>query len=261
MAAAAVDRDVQDVRTGLQGPGPGGDDAVFAHVDVGAEGRDGPRAGGVEDAFGDHHRRPVVPLLARLEHEPDISAQLAAMGVEQACGTDESGSVQVVSAGVHVLVGRGERLCGQLLDGQGVHVPTQQHRGSLGRSVRRGAPQHGHHLGGSLPGGDLEVEVGQGLQHRGLGAWEIESDLGVGVESASQLLQLRQESGGLGQEVLTGAGHAAHRRLTSTLAMTTEPAETEVKPPTSIGGSMTLSRASFSSSSRAIDRATSLVRR
>src|SRR5699024_5877899 len=56
VAAAAVDRDLEDVRTGLERPWAGADDSPWARIHMCAEGRDRPATRRFEYALFDHDR-------------------------------------------------------------------------------------------------------------------------------------------------------------------------------------------------------------
>ena len=84
-----------------------------------------PSAARVEDSLGDHGRGTTGAFLGRLEHEDDIARQVIAQLVQDACGTDQSGNVEIVAAGVHGAIGCGIREVDEFIDGEGIHVCAQ----------------------------------------------------------------------------------------------------------------------------------------
>ena len=120
-------------------------------------------------------------LLRRLKHQPHPAGQGLPLLPQQGGGPQQHGGVGVVAAGVHHagdLGGKGQ--AGGLLDGQGVHVRPQQHRGA-----GMAAENLGHHTGvphraeGDGPGGQL-------LSYPAAGLKLLESQLGPLVEGAAQ---------------------------------------------------------------------------
>ena len=120
-------------------------------------------------------------LLRRLKHQPDPAGQRLPLLREKGGGPQQHGGVGVVAAGVHDagdLGGKGQ--AGLLLDGQGVHVRPQQHRGT-----GAAAANLSHHAGvpyraeGDGPGGQL-------LPYPAAGLKLLEPQLGLPVEGTAQ---------------------------------------------------------------------------
>ena len=148
--------------------------------------RVGAPPGRVEHALLDHHAGAVPALLARLEHEHHVAAQVVAVLGEQASTTDEGRRVQVVAAGVHRAVGRREVEPGLLVDRQRVHVRAQQH-GLRVVLVAGSSAQHRRHRGGTGPGRDLQTEAVELAEDALLGAWQVQPDLRLLVQLAAKL--------------------------------------------------------------------------
>ena len=70
--------------------------------------------------------RAVHGLLRRLKEQLYRAPQLSLVLPQQPGGAQQGGGVEIVPAGVHAPVFRGEGQSGLLLHGQGVHIPPQQ---------------------------------------------------------------------------------------------------------------------------------------
>ena len=105
-------------------------------------------------------KRPVVALLAGLEHEQHSSGQVVAVRLQQAGGAGEHRHVQVGAGVHHVVGGAGELGARVLVHWQCVHVAAQQDR-------RPGPPsvEHGGHPARALVQRDVEPEVVDRLEH------------------------------------------------------------------------------------------------
>jgi hypothetical protein len=158
----------------------------------------------VEQPLVQHEPGTVEPLLARLHHEHDLPGQLVAALGEQPGGAQQHRHVRVVPAGVH-RTGHlgGEVQPGVLVHRQRVHVPAQQ----VGRAGP-GAAQHADHRAGARPGAHLDREVGEGLQHGGLGARQLQPDLGEPVQLPAQVDGAVGIGPGGGQELSGRVRHA-----------------------------------------------------
>ena len=205
VSARPVDGQVEVGEAGHERPALRREATSNVGFDVDAVGRDDRDSGGLEHALGDHRLGPAFDLLGGLEHEDDRPGDLLAVSREQACGTDESRRVQVVTARVHIPVLRGEVEAGVLDDRQRVHVPAQQHRGP-------GFPalEDGHHRGERLPRGDLKSQPGELIEHRPLREGKVESQFGVRVQLPSQGNEIAEVALSFGAEIWGGHG-APHR--------------------------------------------------
>jgi hypothetical protein len=145
---------------------------------VGAAGR--PRA--VQQPLVDHVPGAVEALLAGLEHEQDPPRELVAALREHPHGGGEHCDVGVVAAGVHAAVHLGgEGQAGVLGQRQRVHVAAQQHRGAAPLAL-----QHGHHRADRTAEVHLYRQVGQRGDHRIARARQVESELGMPLQGATQ---------------------------------------------------------------------------
>jgi len=126
--------------------------------------------------------RRALALLARLEHEDHRAGQVRLPGAEQPRGTGQHGCVHVVTAGVHRAgYRRRVRQPGLLGDGQGVHVPAQQHH-----RARPPAAQHRGHRAERPACADLQRQPVQRVQHLALRLRQVQADLGLAVDRMPQ---------------------------------------------------------------------------
>ena len=100
--------------------------------------------------------------------------------------------MQVVTAGVHVSVDRCVVESGGFGDGQGIHVSAQQNRGT-----GHAAAEHGDDRAEALTCGDLEWQALERVEDLLLSEGQLESQLRVAVEHATQVTQF----GGQGQSL------------------------------------------------------------
>ena len=154
--------------------------------------------------FVEHPSCSVPAFLAGLEHEDDVALEsVAVRGKEPGC-SDEHRGVQVVTTCVHRAVDlAGEVQPGPLLDGQRVHVPAQQD----GRARARTAQDRGHRRD-SRPRRHFQIKTVDRLQHRALGDRQLEADLGVLVQRATQVHQVVDHAVGVVVEPVV-EGHMA----------------------------------------------------
>ena len=131
---------------------------------------------------------PVIALFAGLEHEHDVSGQGVPVTMEEFEGTDQSGRVQVVTAGVHPPRGGCEVEACRLRHGQSVHVSAQQHSGDdAGRILSALATAEDDDEGGeSIALRHLDVEAFDGVEDEFLGDGQIKPDLGVLMQCTTQ---------------------------------------------------------------------------
>ena len=162
----------------------------------------------VEEPLIDHVARAGEALLARLERESDGAGEIASCG-EDSGRADEHGDVCVVAACVHRAVD-GARVLGSCVLGhrQRVHVGAEQDRGpgswpgQVGDDGRRRRAR-----------ADVEAEAVERGEDRGLRAWQLEPELGLGVDTAA-------EGDRIGQHCCRGLEELLHRR---TLRPSSEP--------------------------------------
>ena len=161
-----------------------------------------PTTGSIEHALLDHERCTAGALFAGLEHEHDIARERLAALVQQARSAQQHRNMQVVAAGVHPTVDlRLERQVVVFLNGQRIHVGTQQHRARGTRSAIDGtSTKYGSHRGQCLAQGDLQAEALQLPEHRRLCVRQIETDLGVTVQRVAHAGDLGGQGLGVGEE-------------------------------------------------------------
>ena len=196
MASGAVDLQVEVGEPGHERPALGGEPSSLVGFDVDSVRSDKGHACRLEEALGDHRLGASFDFLGRLEHEHDGPGQLVTVRGEQTSGTDEASSVHVMATSVHVAVRRGVVESGVLSDGQGIHVPPQQHRRS-GTS----ALEHGDDRGQRLSGGDFEAQVGEFFEDGLLGEGQLVAELWVGVQGATQCHKIVLQILSLGAEI------------------------------------------------------------
>ncbi len=194
--AADHDREVAAGRHHRAGPAEELGVGIHRGEDVHAVRRVGAPSRRVEHALLDHHAGAVPALLAGLEHQHHVAAQVVAVLGEQPGAADQARGVQVVPAGVHRAVGGRELEPGLLGDGQRVHVGAQQHRLRVGL-VAGPAAQHRGHRGGVGAGGDLQAEAVELLEHLLLRARQVEPDLRGAVQVLAQLGQVAGHAPGV----------------------------------------------------------------
>ena len=120
----------------------------------------------------------VPALLAGLEHEHHVArAGGRGAAASRRAPPIRLGGVQVVPAGVHRAVGRGEVQPGLLGDRQRVHVAAQQH--GPGRRVAGAAAQHGRDRVVPVPVEISRPSPSSSREHLLLGARQVEPDLRV----------------------------------------------------------------------------------
>ncbi len=103
-----------------------------------------------------------------------------------------------MTAGVHGAVDLGGvHEPGVLGHGQRVHVAAEQHGAARATGVERG-----DHRAQGIARADVESEVGDGLEHPGLGAGQVEPELGVLVQLTAQRDGLGQQTAGLLQQLV-----------------------------------------------------------
>jgi hypothetical protein len=123
----------------------------------------------------EHRFGPARALLARLEHEDDVTVELVARGAEQPRGAHQHRHVQVVPAGVHGSADLGGVLqAGELRDRQRVHVGAQQHGG---RSRPAATDDRGDRAERRARR-DLQRQARQRREQRLLGTRQVQADLG-----------------------------------------------------------------------------------
>ena len=177
MGAAAIDRDLEDVRSGHRRSGIGDD---FANR------KPGPVVHSVnalhrkafEQAFIDHDLSAAGPFFRRLENEIGSAGEITRRR-KVFRGTQQHCHMAVVAAGVHLsghLGAVGD--IGLFLHGQGVHVGTQTD-GTLAVAV---AFQHADDTGPGKAAHDLDTEFLQVARHKVRGPMFLERDLGVGMD-------------------------------------------------------------------------------
>ena len=158
----------------------------------------------VEQPLLEHVAGAVQALLPRLQHEHDLPGQQVAPLGEQPGGAEQHRHVGVVPAGVHGagdLGGEGQ--AGVLVHLQGVHVGAQQ----VGRSRPRPA-EDADDRADRRPGGHLDRQLGEGVEHRGLGLRQLQPDLGVPVQPAAQVDRAVGVVVGGGEQVRGADRHA-----------------------------------------------------
>ena len=148
----------------------------------------------LEQALLDHHARPVIALLAGLEHEHHATGrELARRATSmRAALTSIATWVSCPQACMAPATSEANGRPGVFLQGQGVHVGAQQHRGA-----RPAALERGHDRGRLLAGARLQTETVERLQHRLLGAGQGEADLGVAMDAAAECDRVVQQAAGL----------------------------------------------------------------
>ena len=194
MGADAADLDVHAVG--------GGRDDVERHRNGPRwlAGRDveGERVVGTRETFVEavlqHLAGAEDALLGGLDHEDEGARPAVAAVHHLAGGSDESGDVHVVAAGVHDrlfdpggvdLAGdRGVVETGPLLDGQAVHVGAHQDRRSLA------VLKHGDDAGAADAGGHLIAERAEFAGHAGGGHVFEPGEFRVAVEVVEQVRQI-----------------------------------------------------------------------
>lgn len=202
MPALAANRHPQDVGRRHDRAGPGRDPAAGQAIgcDVQREGRVERLARRAQDTLVDHRARPVVPLLARLEHEHHIALEALPAVREQRRRADEPGGVQIVPAGMHPARQLGGVLHPrQLVHRQRVHVPPQQHR-----PAGTATAQHGRDRGQLLAQRDLERETVERGEDLLLRTRQPEAELRLAVQRAAEPHEIGLEFPGAFQY-----GHAA----------------------------------------------------
>ena len=110
--------------------------------------------------------------------------------------------MQVVAAGVHVVVCGGERATRLLAQRQGVHVRAQQYRHRALAALA--AAQYRHDGTQIVAAVNLQRQVFQGFEHLLLRARQVQANFGVLVHIAPELLQLREQFPAFLQEHLAG---------------------------------------------------------
>ena len=150
----------------------------------------------LQHPLAEHHARAVEALLAGLEHEHDVALEPVAVPGEQPGRPDERRRVQVVPAGVHRAVRRGEVKAGLLVDGQRVHVAADQDRTGVA-VVASPAAQHADDRRGLGSGRDLEAEAVELGEHPLLGVRQREADFRVAVQRLPQLDEVSLDRGGI----------------------------------------------------------------
>ena len=150
----------------------------------------------LQHPLAEHHPRAVEALLAGLEHEHDVALEPVAVACEQPGRPDQRRRVQVVPAGVHRAVRRGEVKAGLLVDGQRVHVAADQDRTGVA-VVASPAAQHADDRRGPGSGRDLEAEAVELGEHPLLGVRQLEADLRVAVQRLPQLDEVSLDRGGI----------------------------------------------------------------
>ena len=176
--------------------------------DVQRVGRGRARARGVEHALFDHEAGAVEALLARLEHEHDVTGEpVAALG-EHPGRPDQHGRVQVVPARVHV-PGIADRngTSTSSATGSASMSPRSSTTSPLAAVGHGPAPEHGGHRRRRAAGADLERQAVESRQHLLLRAREVEPDLGLGVQPVPQVGEIGGEGPGVVEEI-RGEGHA-----------------------------------------------------
>ena len=166
----------------------------------------------VEQSFVEHVPRAVKAFLAGLEHEAHRPRKVRATRREHARRTDEHRDVRVVAARVHRAVDRAGVIQRRVLGhGQGVHVGAEQ---DDRRALRtRGAVEVGDDRRDLGARSDVEIQVGQRLHDRGLGAGQLETELGMAMDASPQVDGIGQLLGRLCQERIGGEdGHLREPR-------------------------------------------------
>ncbi len=146
-----------------------------------------PGTGDVEQALVEHRLRAAVTFLPRLEHEHDRTGQRVALGAQQPGGSNQSGGVQVVPAGVHGVAGGGEGEPGVFADRQCVHVAAEQHS-----RARMRAAQNRRHRRAPVPRRDLQREPAERVEHRLLCTGKVQPHFRIGVQLPAQRDQVRR---------------------------------------------------------------------
>ncbi len=150
-------------------------------------------------------------LLAGLEHQQHVAAELVAPVEQQARRAEQHGHVRVVAAGVHRVAGlRRELEPGVLVEGQAVHVAAQQDggrgMGCLGRAtVSALAPRFVPSMTAVTDPTDVPRRRRQPhplelRHHERLGPGQLQPDLGASVERAASRDDFGEEGLSGGEE-------------------------------------------------------------
>ena len=162
---------------------------------------------GVEQALVEHDLGAALALLAGLEHEHDPAPEVPAACRQHGGRAGEHRRVGVVPARVHGAVdGAGEVEAGVLGHRERVHVPSEQDGGAGLVAV-----EHRHDRGRGRAGVDGQRQAVEGLEHGGLGPWELEPELGVHVDPAAQRHHVVELCARLVEQAVEHVGHGSGR--------------------------------------------------